>query len=351
MIQNAKIAFLKKSNQSDDLSDKIARHISYEVYSRQAPGVTKGHKDFIMSRSELMRFFSCPEKWLSSEASEGSDATDWGSLAECLEMAPETLDARFVVHPETYMGGPKKDQEKPWTRQANYCKDWEQDKTEQGLIVISSETAHEAEAAVLVAHQYKPRWDLVMCSKKQVMVVGEWNDKNTKTIIPLRCLIDLVPDASHPKFGKALADSKTARNGDPEGFAKVIDEKSYDVQAALSLDLYTAATGEDRCEWIFPLQENEPPYHITKPMPALTAEFIAYGRAKYQIALREYAACLATGHWPSYPTGNRLVFGDLQYIAPDELWKYRQKGGAVESRMDYEPQPEPKREDNFDTIP
>lgn len=323
----------------------IGSGISYAVYSRQGEGVKKGDPAFIMSRSELAEFLICPEKWLLSPSTdEGTKATDFGRLAECLEMNPQDFDKLFEVHPETYPCEPTTRDprsEKPWTVRADHCKEWEEQRARDGITVISPKVMAESGVAVKAAKAHAPRAELVAISKKQVMVVGVWKDKATQLLIPVRALLDLVPDASHPVWGKTLADSKTARNGNPDTFGRVVDESGYDVQAALSMDLYCKATGEDRQDWVLPLQENTPPFHVVKPMPQLTAEFIEFGRCKYTIALREYAQCLATGRWPSYSTGNRPVVnhGLCQLIGPETVWKYRESGGAVQSRIEYQPEP------------
>jgi hypothetical protein len=157
-------------------------------------------------------------------------------------------------------------------------------------------------------------------------------------VIPVQCLIDFVPDKSNATWGRALANFKTARCGDPNTFGRVIDDLGYDSSAALEMDLYTSATDEDRTDFIIPIQENTAPYHCTSPIPALSAEFLAFGRVKYTIALREYAECLATGRWPSYSTGNRVVIGPTQLIGPESVFRYREAGGAVASRQDYQPE-------------
>lgn len=308
----------------------VADGVSYEDYSRQT--VQRGDPAFSMSRGELVAFALNPEKYLASTPDDDdTPATLFGRLVETLEMAPETFEKLFAIHPENYPCEPtKRDprEEKPWTTRADYCKEWEEEAEQAGLTPISPKLKAEADIAVKAAQAYGPRAELVACSKKQVFVSGEWEDKATGLVIPIRCLIDLVPDVKHPTMGKWLADSKTARNGDPSNFARVCDESSYDCQAALSIDLYSKATGEDRCEWVLPLSENTPPFHIVKPMPALTHEFLEYGRAKVHRALARYAQCLATNEWPSYSTGDRLVFNGVQYIAPDSLFSYRQSGGA-----------------------
>ena len=220
--------------------------------------------------------------------------------------------------------------------------DWEDEKIAQGLTVVKSEVKAAADAAVKSLLEYAPRVELVSCSKKQVMVIGEWQDAATKLKVPVRCLIDFVPDKNNPNWGKSLADGKTARNGDPYNWAHVADDEGYDVQAALSMDLYLAASSEDRTDWTFPLSENIAPFHVVKPMPAMTAEFLQWGRLKYQSALTYYCQCLAKNDWPSYRVAG-LPFGKVQLIGPENLWTYKQTAGqgSLDARTNYQPTPTP----------
>ena len=313
----------------------IGDGISYAFYSQQTPGVIRGHKDFTMSRSELIAFALNPEKWLARKESGDTPATIFGRLVETLETNPAAFESLFVVAPDTYTN--KKGGESDWSRKSPDCAAWEDEHFERGIAVIKSEVKARADAAVKLCLEYPPRAELVAYSKKQVMVVGEWNDAASKIKVPVRCLIDFVPPKEHPVWGKHLADGKTARNGDPANWARVIDDEGYDVQAALSMDLYCAATKEDRTDWTFPLSENTEPFHVVKPMPALTAEFIQWGREKYQASLTRYAQCLATKVWPSYAVAG-LQFGPNQLIGPDELWNYRKVGGTENAkRIEYQP--------------
>ncbi len=318
MIQNAKVAGVE---------------VEYKSYAKQL--VERGHPEFSMSRSEIMSFSLNPKRWLDGyRDDEGNDATDWGSLIECLAGLNGTFSERYAVAPAEYEDE-KTGKKKLWNWNANACKAWREEQGERE--VVKAETYGRAKDALEALRDDSEVRDVFWCSKKQVMVCGEWRDKATMLEIPIRCLIDLVPAADQSVYGKFLGDLKTARNGNPDTWARVVDDSGYDIQAALSLDLYAAATKEDRCEWLFVVQENVKPYHVVKPLPALSAEFIAFGRAKYQLALREYAQCLGTKRWPSYSTSNRIVFGPCQYIPPDTLWKYRETGGAVHSRPEYQP--------------
>jgi exodeoxyribonuclease VIII len=321
----------------------IGEGVSYEDYAKQPNGEKRGGKLFVMSRGELTNFALNPKRWLDGYRDDeaDTDATRWGSLIECLAGLSGKFEDFYAVAPAEYIDG-KTGALKPWNWNANACKDWRESQGE--CEVIKSDLRAKALAALDALAKDHDVSALFECSQKQVMVVGVWKDKGTGLEIPIRCLIDLVPDYMEPVFYRALADFKTCRNGCPDLWARVVDDAGYDVQAALSLDLYAKATGEDRIEWLMPCQENVHPYHVVLPMPALSTEFLAFGRAKYKIALREYARCLATGVWPSYSTGNRLVIGPTQIIGPESVWRYRESGGTVASRQDYEAAPKPERE-------
>ena len=318
----------------------IGDGITYKVYSAQAPGVGRGHKGFVMSRSELIAFANNPEKWLSKKESADTPATIFGRLVELLETSPTAFDSLFVVAPDTYTN--KKGGESDWSRKSPDCAAWEDDHIARGITPIKSEVKARADAAVKMCLEYPPRAELVSVSKKQVMVIGEWHDPATKIKVPVRCLIDFVPDKNHPDWGKHLADGKTARNGDPANWDRVVDDEGYDVQAALSMDLYLEATKEDRTDWTFPLSENAEPFHVVKPMPAMTSEFLQWGRIKYKSALTYYCQCLAKNEWPSYRLGG-LQFGKVQLIGPENLWTYKQTAGqgSLDARNNYHPQPAP----------
>lgn len=315
----------------------IGANIPYEVYSRQEPDVKRGHKDFIMSRGELVNFASCPKRWLDGykEEQDSTASTDWGSMIDCLLTSPESFAANFSVTPEMYQDT-KTGESKPWNGNATFCKQWK--KEQGGRTIIKSDIRDEAALAVLAIRENPVISELFKISDKQVFVAGFWLDGATNIEIPIRILLDLVPPLGYPTFGKWLADFKTARNGDPANWASVIDKQSYDVQAALYLDLYVAATGQERIDFVHVVQENVFPFHVTNPPPAMSAEFLDWGRAKYRKAFSFYAQCLATGQWPSYPqTG--FQFGATRIIGPDDLYSYRQCAGMTEFRT-----PEQKRE-------
>lgn len=312
----------------------------------------RGDNHFIMSRSQLVEFSKNPEKWLAG-ASVEDDSTkqmDFGSALDCLLTIPDSFEESFAICPLVYPCEPtKKDPrtEKPWNKNSNYCDEWELAQIDSGKTILSAKMLSEVKTAFAAIQSKHAIRTLFECSEKQVLMTANWKDDDTGISVPFSALVDLLPHVSSPTWGKSLADLKTARNGNPAQWARVVDDSGYDVQGSLYLDIYVAATGEDRTDFVHIVQENTFPFHVVTPPPLLSSEFLDWGRAKYKSALTLYCRCLATGAWPSYePIG--IQFGHTQIISPDALWNYRQCAGMKEIQM---PTPRPEPEENLDLIP
>src|SRR6185503_12774374 len=103
----------------------VGENVSTEVYMRQT--ARRGEKDYSMSRSALVDFAVNPAKWLAGGTyDEPTKATDWGSVMDCLLTCPDKFNSLFAITPEVYPAkGAKKggvDVEKPWNRNATYCR-------------------------------------------------------------------------------------------------------------------------------------------------------------------------------------------------------------------------------------
>lgn len=268
--------------------------VLYEAYSRQAPGVGRGHPEFIMSRGEIFTFAHCPQRWINGYERKDSDSTEWGSIMDCLVTDHDRFDERYAVCPSTYTDA-KTGEEKPWTFAANVCKAWREE--HKGKEIIKADQKVEADAALRRLMQDKKIADFLSLCEFQVMAVAEYKAENG-IVVPVRCLVDFVPNQEPGgEFAKSLGDFKTGTSGAIRAITKAVDEYAYDWQAALSLDIFQAA-GEDRCDWRFVIQENYPPYQTARRW--LDTEFIERGRLGYSTALSRYAECLATGNWPSW---------------------------------------------------
>lgn len=288
----------------------IGANVDPDAYHRTDK--ERGDRDYPMGRSSLMLFAECPHKWINGYERKESEATEWGSLIDCLFLTPDQFEKRYAITPETYPDSKTKEPKK-WNWNANFCKDWRDEQAPK--IAITRDENLEACNAIARLGESEPMMDLLKCCLRQVMLVAEWHDKETGLEIPLKTLIDLVPALDHATYGRCLADFKTSYTANGERWSKVAAEHNYHVQAALSLDIYENATGEGRDSWLNVVQENFAPWEVADPIPMLSQEFINEGRKAYKAALAKYCECLASGEWPSYPTGN-LVIKQFQIIDP-----------------------------------
>jgi len=184
---------------------------------------------------------------------------------------------------------------------------------------------------------------IIDVSDAQVMVVGEAEINGI--VIPIRCLLDLVPDKVS-EFQDCLVDSKTSRNASKRVFGRQVFDLRWHWQAAFDIDLYNAATGEQRSTWFFMVQENYRPFETARHI--LGADYLNLGRQGYTAALHRYAECLSSGKphadWPGYNDEPEAVQG-CSVLEP-EPWMVREDVTPM-----HQPVAEPEVDENEVPMP
>lgn len=280
-------------------------NVANAVYQKQPDGVAKGDPKYIISRSDLVDILACPIKWLKAKG-DGSTAMTYGNLLDCMILTPEKFDELFIVAPETYPAADGTD--KPWTGQAKYCKQWKADVEADGQTVIKADDYASAVEATHALANDNDIADILANSDKQVMVVAEYHDADTGLVVPIRVLTDVVPTASHPRWGKCLSDLKTASCAAQHVWEGEVFKYGYDMQASLNLDLHTLANPkEERIEFRHLIQESSEPFISARRL--LSEEYIQLGRARVNSALRFYCKCLHFNVWPDFETGRNAHNG------------------------------------------
>jgi hypothetical protein len=265
----------------------------------------RGKPEFIVSNSMLKEFAKCPRKWrVGGEPERDSDACRWGELIDARALSPGQFEKRFAVTPATYTDA-KTGEPKPWTFAANVCKQWREDHA--GQLIIKADEFNSSEDAIGRLQNDEGIAALLACSQAQVHLAAEYRDRATGLTVPVKGLLDLVPQKDAYFYGKCLGDLKTTRNASARNWVREVFQYGYAIQAALYLDLYAAATGEDRDSFLHVVSENVPPYEPAKRL--LSQEFVEYGRRFYHSALALYCACLARDVWPSYDDSHDNING------------------------------------------
>ena len=123
-----------------------------------------------------------------------------------------------------------------------------------------------------------------------------WMDPATK--VRCRARLDWLPT---PRKGKRLivADLKSARSVAPRDLAKSIHEYGLHQQD----DFYRRACrelgiGNEKTSFVFVFVAKTPPYLVT--VVELDAEARRIGKERNDQALKVYANCMETGHWPGF---------------------------------------------------
>ena len=281
----------------------LGKNVEYKKYSAQPNDVRRGDRMFVMSRSEIVAFAECPQKWKNGANKEATDAMDWGSIMDTLVTQPDRFSELYAICPIWYdkQEGNKKEGytmvKKPWNRNATVCIEWEDAQKEDGKLCIKSDEYQCAKFAVdcLKQDSLIKLW-LESCDM-QVHGQAKYMDEETGVEVWIRCLIDFAPRLD-TKFKDCLGDFKTAQSVGFRPLVYSVRDYGYDVQAAMSLDIWNAATGENRNDWRIVAQENKVPYQTARRF--MSAEFIERGRGVYESALKRYAKCIATDTWPGF---------------------------------------------------
>lgn len=298
----------------------IERGANPAEYHNTGKDYSCGDKDFIMSNGHLRAFSDCPAKWrLGGAVEEKNWQMDFGSWLDCLYLSPHLANKAFAVTPATYPAkGKRKDDppiDKPWNRNATYCDEWESEQESEGRHIINHKINASVQQALDSLIATGPI-GLAEQSAHQVFCMAEWEDKETGLSVPVKILVDLAPNLES-QWSKCLFDLKSTGNGSPSAWAKQVFDKGHYLQAALYLDVYCAATGEDRNTFAHLVIENTHPFHVTQPIPCLSSEFINLGRLRYRSALKQYCQCLATNEWPSYPLiPGTTIYAGMQVLGP-----------------------------------
>lgn len=243
------------------------------------------------------------QRWVRGYESPSGKAQAFGSIYDCLLLTPEAFPARYAVVPFDAPKKPTKAQraaKKPTPPTVEAIAWWDNFLAKNRGQLISNEDYHDAAAAIHRLMGDKMNADLIQSSAKQVAIMAEWHDQGTGLVVPVKCMLDLLPPSDHPVFSNAIFDSKTTMNASPRSFSRDAQKFGYHIQGALYRDLFNAASGERREDFGHVVQENYAPWEFRSPPPLMTQRFLGLGRQLYQKALGIYCRALKTGIWPSY---------------------------------------------------
>ena len=239
-------------------------------------GATPQNLEGYVSKSMLFDFVKSPYKWLHGKKRESTPAMNFGRLVHAIALTPENMD-EFVVSPFDNFR----------TKEAQ---NWKAEAIEIGMTIVSDEDfdkAHEM-AKEFLSGAISP-------CVTEAAVYSQIGD------VKLKGMIDLVPSSSN-----CLIDLKTTSSIDGiDGLTRTIISRGYHWQAALYLDLWNAASGENRNEFLFCFVETSSPHESA--WVNLDDSLIQIGRNGYMQALSKWTQCLKTNQFPKQIEGIQTI--------------------------------------------
>lgn len=274
----------------------IAHNMGKSYYEISA---TPKDLDAPVSKSLLWFFYQSPYRFLHTPKQQKSSAAmALGSLAHCALLTPELMDSEYIVSP--YADYRKKE-----------AQDWKAANLESGKLIVSQDDYDKANdmADVIRACNEFPR-----VYNPEVAVFGEIEG------VKIKGMIDIVPET-----GSALYDLKTISKIESlHDLQRKILDYGYHWQAALYLDLWNAASGESRDEFVFVFVETTAPYETA--FVKLTPEFIELGRhgsgrkkySGYMDAVKLWKKCVSTNSFPKQIDGLQTIEVPTWIILPTQ---------------------------------
>lgn len=308
----------------------------------------RGDPELVLRAHILHELLRNAQRWQRGYVSPPSTAMEFGSLLDCVLLSPKQFFTRYALLPPDAPKKPTKSHrnaKKPSEDSLKAIAWWDSFLASNPGEIIDQDKNAAAHAAANRLKEDPIIADLLESSSKQLMIVAEWHDQPTGLMVPVKCLIDIVPRAEHPTFGNALFDLKTTSNASARSFGSDAMKYRYDVQAALYLDLFNAATNQKRSDFGHVIVESYHPYEFRTPPPLLSQRFLDFGRLSYQRAFGIYCQALKTGVWPSYDKRNG------QWPITDCADWFLDMNSLFEPIQEpEEDEPEPS-EENVDTMP
>jgi len=219
-----------------------------------------------------------------------------GQAAHHLLLGEDDFKLKFVAQPETYRDT-KTAVEKPWTYQANVCKDWRSKQEDAGRTVV---TVKELDAIVGMARGLA----LEPLVKEGLLhghieCSGFFKDETTGLWLKVR------PDVV-PVIVGDFVDLKTAAEVTTPALMSSIRSYAYHQQGALIWEV-CEGLGHPFESFMLMFAETAPPYCAR--MVPLPDEDLALGRQQNTEMLRWIKQCIELDHFPGPGEGELRSFG------------------------------------------
>lgn len=218
-------------------------------------------------------------------------ALSFGRAAHALVLGEPEFNAKFVIAPFDDFR----------TKEARL---WRDEQTRQIVRAPDMEIIEQMTAAQRASAQCMHAFKDGVAEKSII-----WKDEETG--IWLKSRPDWLPQFPAIRY---TTEYKTAVTIKPRLLSAQVFKYGYEIQAALSLDAIEIVMGTKPLGLAHVVQEKIAPFLVD--LRLFSDEQIAWGRLQYRHALRIFARCVESGHWPAY-TENPQFFETPHYIVKE----------------------------------
>jgi hypothetical protein len=348
----------------------IAKDANPEEYHKQVG--ERGTLGFSVSSSSLRMFDMCPSKFIHGFEMAPSASLEYGALFDTIVLTPDQFDKRYAVQPETYettgMKCPNCEDvsakskkcaackcervevqiTKKWSNGATVCEVWVAEQIAAGKEVCSASELADAQAAAKRLFDDPIIGDYIRESDKQVWIAAEWHDAATGLVVPVKCLVDLLPRRDSEFFDGA-GDLKSTKCAKKLAWERFADHVGYNIQGAWNIDLVQAALpNEQRRKFAFILSESHHPWEPSREMmeddnDPQSNSLMSNARSKYRRIMANYCQCLKHNKWPGYADTDEAsegwnVWQQDPYSAQRDMFATRFNFGEAEESTPEQPE-------------
>ncbi len=219
-----------------------------------------------------------------------------GTLVHHAILEPGTPFPNIIEIPAKYPA--EKGEEKPWNRNAKYCKTWEAQNKSLGILPMKTDEIETVNRCIRAISDDADCKRVFRSGVGEVSLFDYIELPSGKRVFG-KGRVDFIPAK-----GSALADIKVLSEGSagPGQFSKIIADRRYHVAAAYYLRLWNQLNPDDqRQHFVYVLVERDEPNLVATY--TLGPNSIEAGERELIRSLEIYAECRESGVWPGFPAG------------------------------------------------
>ena len=265
-----------------EATDRIDYSMASAIYHRVKAVSQSALKSGLRSMAHMRHYLDHP--------SEPTDVMNLGTLVHSGVLEEKTVAYRYAVEPGSLIDGIDAKVPKATKAYKERYAEWAATVTGREIV---TQDQYDSMAGMVSSLLDNPIANALFGRGGGREAAMFWTCPDTG----LRCkgLVDCMVDDKAP----TIADLKTTRDASSDEFVRSIVRYGYHIQAWWYLRGRKILTGNGDANFVVVAVENTPPYGTN--VFEIGGKWLKIGAVDGMRVLREYAKCVETGIWPSYP--------------------------------------------------